>query len=331
MRNIDDYLVQFALSVERADAAENRNDFFGSYPHWVKASRFNPGHGMPFTAISRITLRRRYGIPAIKARDAEPTGLVLIMSRLGLMGRFGNQILQYIGLRLIADVYNAEIETADWIGRDIFEIDDPVITLRLPLLNQSEFDFEEVLKGSDDRFRESCDMVGWFCHESSTISHKKDWIRSIFKYRDHLRRDLAMWRANLIPQGKKLIAIHLRKGDFGSDTHWIAPSQWYLTVLKEYNFEEYELYLATDDESSFHDFSDYRPSLASDITDWPSKLDFIFDFYMLQMADVVLTSNSTFSITAAMLNENAQTFMRPDRSVGALVEFNPWNTPILFP
>ena len=51
------------------------------------------------------------------------------------------------------------------------------------------------------------------------------------------------------------------------------------------------------------------------------------DFHMLCRADIVAAANSTFSKGAAMLNERAGTFMRPDRARAALVPFDPWDAP----
>lgn len=46
-------------------------------------------------------------------------------------------------------------------------------------------------------------------------------------------------------------------------------------------------------------------------------------------ADALATSNSTFSFTAAMLNERASAPVRPDREQRGLVAFNPWDAPVL--
>lgn len=47
------------------------------------------------------------------------------MRLLGTNGRFGNQLLQYAFLRLYADGHGLSCQTADWIGRDLFDLDDP--------------------------------------------------------------------------------------------------------------------------------------------------------------------------------------------------------------
>ena len=55
--------------------------------------------------------------------------------------------------------------------------------------------------------------------------------------------------------------------------------------------------------------------------------DFMVDHHILRHADHVAISNSTFSFTAAMLNERAETFMRPHPNRRELVAFDPWDSP----
>jgi hypothetical protein len=50
---------------------------------------------------------------------------------------------------------------------------------------------------------------------------------------------------------------------------------------------------------------------------------------VLRHADWLAASNSTFSITAALLNAKARHCWRPDRAIGKLREFNPWASPVL--
>ena len=51
-----------------------------------------------------------------------------------------------------------------------------------------------------------------------------------------------------------------------------------------------------------------------------------FDFYVLAHSDLLAISNSTFSMVAAMLNEEASTFVRPEPNMRRLEPFDPWDS-----
>ena len=61
----------------------------------------------------------------------------------------------------------------------------------------------------------------------------------------------------------------------------------------------------------------------------PPEMAYLIDFYILTRADAVAISNSSFSFFAAMLNDRARHFVRPDLDAGRLISFDPWNAPVL--
>ena len=70
------------------------------------------------------------------------------MTRLGSYGRFGNQLLQYAFVRLHAKEHNLIAEFPDWIGRDLFDLDDPVPSASLSQADEKEFDVSDALSGA---------------------------------------------------------------------------------------------------------------------------------------------------------------------------------------
>ena len=44
----------------------------------------------------------------------------------------------------------------------------------------------------------------------------------------------------------------------------------------------------------------------------------------------MLISNSTFGFVASMLNKKAKQFWRPRLSEKKLIQYNPWNAPVVF-
>jgi hypothetical protein len=55
------------------------------------------------------------------------------------------------------------------------------------------------------------------------------------------------------------------------------------------------------------------------------------DWYLLTQCDLLALSNSTFSYSAALMNESGRLFVRPTLPDGTLERFDPWDSePLLF-
>ena len=122
-----------------------------------------------------------------------------------------------------------------------------------------------------------------------------------------------------------MVAIHIRRGDFGYGKYWIAPPEWYLAWLSAIwpGLDKPVLYVATDDETVLPSFAQFSPWDARSLDVHIPGADFMVDHHVLRNADKVAISNSTFSFTAAMLNVRALTFMRPHPNRRELVPFKP--------
>ncbi len=321
--------VLFGQLCSLANTLEESGDFAKASIYWCRAARVLPGNALPFTARCRYLLRSRYGNPII-GRHELPLRTIFSMSRLGTWGRFGNQLLQYLVLRTLAKRYDAAVETSDWIGRDLFEIQDPLISdFSRNLVEESTFDLGRAILDSDSRCLDDLDLRGWFCGSTEIFSQYKPMIHEVFRFRPALESKLENWRRKLVGSGENLVAIHMRRGDFTEAGHFVAPSLWYQACLKHMNLSASVLYIASDDQNAYRDFIEYNPVRASDVVDWPSDLEFIFDFYMISKADVVLISNSTFSFMATMLNQIGSKFYRPVQSEERMLEYDPWSSPVL--
>ena len=320
---------RFQQLITKAAALEDMGQFSHASIYWCKAGRVLPGNALPFTARCRYLLRRRYGNPIVN-RHEQPLRTIFSMSRLGTWGRFGNQLLQYLVLRTLAKRYDAAVETSDWIGRDLFEIQDPLISdFSRDLVEESTFDLQRAILDTDSRCLDDLDLRGWFCGSTEIFSQHKPMIHEVFRYRPTLESHLEHWRRLLVGSGEKLVAVHLRRGDFIEAGHPVAPSSWYQACLEHMNLGDSVLYIASDDQNAYRDFVEYSPVKASDVVDLPYDLEFIFDFYMLSKADIVLISNSTFSFMATMLNQVGSKFYRPVQSEERMLEFDPWSSPVL--
>ena len=80
------------------------------------------------------------------------------------------------------------------------------------------------------------------------------------------------------------------------------------------------LFIASDEiDKVINDFDEYKP--------YTFKEDnYLCDHYILRHCDCLLISNSTFSFTAAMLNETCEVFLRPDFGQQKMVLFDPWDS-----
>ena len=317
---IHQLLGEIRLRAGRIDEAET------SFEH---AARLFPGLGLPFTRLA--TLRWRRYQPAMSPRPADPARPRLQMSSLGSRGRFGNQLLQYGYARLYADRQGLELETPDWLGRDLYGLDDPLPGMMLEPLDESEADFGALLRGDSRHTLEGRDISGYFCWSSGAWGAVSEAFRSLFCLVPCLDQPLASEFSRLTANAGICVALHLRRGDFGQGRFWVAPVEWYLDWLQTLwpQLDRPCLYLATDAPELAERFADYQPILAADVQAVLPGIEFLVDHYWLGRADYLAISNSSFSFTAAMLNPGLQGAVRPDPVLRRLVDFDPWDAPVL--
>ena len=323
---VPDYsAAQFALGdiLERTERADE------ALKVYEDISTHHPGMGLSFSRRAMLLLRRQFGAPPPpRARKAGPA---VSCGKLGFSGRFANQLLQYAVTRLYAERHGIEAEFPDWIGRDLYLIDDPVVSAVLPSVTEQDTDIMAAVAGDPATALAGRDFQGFFCGHTGPLNTLRAQARAFFRPRPAIAARLEEWRRTLPPHGT-LVALHLRRGDFvGHDQFWIAPVAWYLAWL-ETAWPELDrplLYIATDDPALVATFARYSPITAADLGRPLAGAEFLSDFHILTQADRLAISNSTFSFVAAMLNENASHFLRPEKDAGRLAVFDPWNAPVL--
>jgi glycosyl transferase family 11 len=302
-----------------------------------------------------------------KKEDATGGGSVLTMSTIGKFGRFGNQIFEYAFLRICARASNAGVECAVWPGQPLFgHYDPPVSGGRVPRVERgSNLDgilvavpeFMPYLERATAKLPERIgveamtegvepgEIIGLFQWHTGAYRPFKDFFRSLFQPCDDLREWIDEPLKLMRRRGKTIVAVHLRTGDykFLPQFSWtlMVPPQWWVKWLDSIwdKLDEPVLYLCSNDVSAVrHWFAKYNPVTADDLeVDTPERLKglgvgFYRDYYVMTQADVLAISNSTFSFSAAMLNERAQRFVRPTWDFqNPIVDFDPWDSsPLLF-
>ncbi len=278
------------------------------------------------------------GILSINSIACDPECVVrpednkVTFSTLGQYGRFGNQVYQYIFIRGYAKRHHLEFETRGWIGKQIYGFNDPEVTVNYCPVPESD----EVLRsyaGLSEKRYSGVDFTGVFLGNTSYHRWNREEILKLFQPLPEVKAQLQPGLDKL-RQHKTVIGIHIRRGDFvwiGKPPFNISPTTWYVNWLKEHwnKLEDPVVFLASDSlKEILPDFAEFHPETSESLG---IKLniegaDFYSDHYLLSNADIMLLSNSTFSTSAALLNQVATDFMRPDFSAKKLVHFDPWST-----
>ena len=267
-------------------------------------------------------------VPAVVETAEKPR---LRMSTLGVNGRFGNQIFQYAFLRLFAQEHGMEAQNPHWVGASLFGHQDRWSTDALPLWQEKNGVLpaemtEQQLQPS------SHELWGYFQLHTSYYRARQAEFRKLFRPADAIRTPLDQAIARLRGEGKTLIGIHLRRGDYTGGDFWPAPAEWYVRWLLQIwpTVKNPVLYVASDEPGKvINDFAQFIPKTAADLGITLNGAEFYADFYMLTQCDVLAISNSTFSYAAAMLNEKAVATVRPDPAVQGLISFDPWDNQVL--
>jgi len=266
---------------------------------------------------------------------------VISMTTLGSNGRFGNQLFQYLYLWSVAQAQNALIHTPHWIGKELFGLSDttpcavfPTVKERLPCEETDEDGnikiHSETLLKKLPSFT-SMNLWGYFQLHTSIYADRKEPIRNLFTPAPEFRLVLDGTLEKLRSGGKKVIAIHLRRGDYGHSFFYRAPCLWYEKWIEEEGLSpaDFRVYICSEEpkayQSRFQDFD----VMSYDSLGLDANLSAVVDFYIMARADMLAISNSSLSFFAAMLNSKASSFVRPDINSERLVSFDPWNSDVL--
>ncbi len=256
---------------------------------------------------------------------------VVAMPTLGSNGRFGNQLFQYLFLRLCARKRGLLIQTPKWAGQEIFGFSDPpVATEPAVLVSSEEISDLNAFIETDPRLGDDVALKGWFHYHSSQFRPHREFIRRLFVLRPDLRAYFSQALAQIRRSRRPLVAVHIRRGDYGYRHFFRAPSCWYADWLRSgpgAGPATPLVYICSESpEEVAPFFADWHPLHAGLMNRLPTALRFLMDFYVMTQADALAISNSSFSFMAAMLNERARSFVRPTLDDGRLVPFDPWGS-----
>ena len=275
--------------------------------------------------------RRRNVIPDRKRRG------VVTMSRLGRLGRFGNWLFQYMFLKCFAKEHELEAQTPHWIGHYLFDCSDPLIERELPVFHDSQYGAPEQTTFFDlDPPIKNIDFSGYFQYHTRYFSPYRSYIQTLLEPRAQLANTIDKEVQRVCRHSAELVAIHVRRGDYGTGKFYITPTSWYRDWLENLwpTLENPVLYIAADEPDLVAgDFSEYEPLFDRDLNIRCCRAPYFIDFCILRQADILAIPNSTFSFAAAMLNRNLHAAYRSHLSDPLedppFRRFDPWNSPVL--
>lgn len=203
------------------------------------------------------------------------------MSRLQvqLMGYFGNKVVQYLFARAYAEKYGCVLETGPWLGRELFQIEDPPMGSSLPRVD--DFSLEH---GRTDIM-----LTGYSQHPKCMI-YSREQARNWLQWRPEVEERLREFR----PAAEDVLA-HRRVGDYPGCGYPVLSALSYLNACEKFGLPAERLIWVTEESPSVHGFYDDRCYRSRSCAP---------DFYRLAKSQTLLRGNSTFSWAAAAIGNS---------------------------
>ena len=285
-------------------------------------------HGRYFTVRSLALFHQDLATRGLArpSRRAGRGGGAVSMLSLAARGRFAQNVLEYLLVRLYTEQAGLDLETPEWVGQWFFELDDPPVSARRPMVSHMRRRLNDLVAGKPAEPLVEVDIdAPYTLYRFDPIYRERirSWLRPRPQWRDRL--DPVMDR--LRRRGRTVVAIHIRRGDFAQFNYPITRTQAYLDWLDRHwpGLDAPVLYVASDAPAEVkQDFARFDPVSIHDLEcRWPGQ-EFAQDFHVLSSADIVgISARSGFSFLAALLNGRARLCLKPEGSA-AIAAFDPW-------
>jgi hypothetical protein len=264
------------------------------------------------------------------------------MTSLGNQGRFANQLWQYLFLRMYGLRNGLTVKVPAWEGEQVFGFSDPRpdggSRPSMTFLGSGDDDLE--LWEIDDAPR-NVDFKGYFQNLPRQWGAHRTFIRKLYtlkpEWRGAIERlHLLLRRQDSQTEGRTLVSIHVRRGDYLTYDHdrrpefRPVPTDWYRALLDKIwpGLERPVLHVATDEPEAIKPaFADYEQFDAAFFTRDFGIPEHVRDFVLLQEADVLVACNSSFSTMAAVAGKPGQTCWLADFRTQGFTPYDPWAEP----
>jgi len=269
--------------------------------------------------------------------------MIIQMDTLGKNGRFGNQIFQFFFLQIVKKRTQCEIRFPNWIGAEFFEIEQspppiiPGVRAAFEMLHLEDCELNDDLMRIELLIKTGFDVVdisGYFQYHTLGLLPYKNLFLSALSFKGSLVSEVQGACERIGFNLNDSMAVHFRAGDFfqyQNHPYFWVPSISRLAAaikLRSPNSDA-PVYLASDNvteiskELESHGIKTITADhLFKDLNEVESLC---IDFIAISIARKLIISNSTFSYSAAMLNNNADLFLRPESPDGEYIKFEPWN------
>lgn len=266
------------------------------------------------------------------------------MSQFGRMGRFGNQLLQYAYLDMVARRTGATLRMPPWVGNTLFGlVSAPTVPTSGVFLESSLFSDDQTEPPKDIEILNR-DFKGYAQYHTRCIEGEKGHIREMFTPAFDAFSRLRLAADELLDA--KATGVHIRRGDYGQSIFPIIPIEWYIDELRKQSASK--LFVASEDMTLVDKLSEEwevitTSSLGVSLGNaplphynyerydlkhpggYPGAMDFYADFYLLSHCRSIMAPSSSFSFVAAMLNRDLGSFKRASLKAEGFVEVDPWS------
>lgn len=240
---------------------------------------------------------------------------MISFNNIGHMGRLGNQMFQYAGVKGIA------VHKGYWYSvpsntslSECFKIPETLPNNNHKVVSVNKFEF-------DEEFFNDCpddvDVCGYFQSEKY-FKHIEQQIRQDFTFHDRILEQCLSYKSSL--PNTQIISLHIRRSDYLSDPNFECLSlDYYRNALKL--LPNFPVIVFSDDPEWCKNEFKKDSFIISPFTD-P-----FYDLCMMTLCDYHIIANSSFSWWGSWLSKSKQTIAPKKWFAG---EFSNWNTKDLY-
>jgi len=266
------------------------------------------------------------------------------------LGRFGNKIFAYFFLICCQRRLGVKCSTATWEGNDFFNLTlgnnreggDRYVSINFETItDRSEgpdplIDIVDKLIGV---LKCRIEIQGAFQFHTRTFASLKELFIASFPFRDDKVESLQSKLPARLSNFENLVVVHYRAGDYlgikGNPLLWSYDFRDLLLFVKQISTVAPDafFYICSDSNDYIAKFRNEFPTQSISSYDFQLDIDddarLFTDYYLQTNAKILIASNSSLSISSALLNQRARLFFRPSSRSGMFVNFDPWDTQVL--
>jgi hypothetical protein len=257
------------------------------------------------------------------------------MKFLGNHGRFGNQLWQYLFIRMYGLRNGLTVKVPAWEGERLFGFsdarpsdDDQHESMIFFGLDDDDLELWEIDDAPGD-----VDFKGYFQNVPSQWGVHREFMRRLYTLNQEWGGATAQLNLLLNREGRTLVTIHVRRGDYRTYNHAkhplfrLVPTHWYRALLDKIwpSLARPVLHVSTDEPETIKpEFDDYEQL---DVTFFARDFgipEHVRDFVLLQESDYLAACNSSFSTMAAVVGKPGQKSYLVDFRTQGFTPYDPW-------